>query len=395
MATITAGTTYSATSQVTSTNLNAHVNSATVTGIVQADLSTTAGSLVQIISGDVGATTTEGAALWDKSRDKFGVSDGTTWVNHVQGEAQSTSPRSLTNYEWFDTTLGIKRIYIARNGLTGFHPLENGYLLVNNGSGSALSAGDVVVTDWATGVNHVKATTTIKDQTVIGVCLEAIANGSSGIIATYGCKKNITVNIDETDGALAVGDGIVSYSASNRGRTVGALPTTAYTAATTRHFGTPLGCFAVALSTVSSNQATARMLDRMGTGATQTVNTALTNQTTFDGTWLEETLTPVSAKHAPLVRGLVKLHLDGDAGAAGDNFDVTVVLSADQSVTTQVFHFEAKSGVAGNYEYDGTGVVAFVNSTTTPTAMGTKFAIRTSGTTTSITVQPRVLEYVY
>lgn len=398
--TVTPGTTYSATSPVTSTNLNAHVSGLTISGITNTQIDTTATSLVQIISGDAGATTTEGAALWNKTTDKYGVNDGTTWVNHVQGEAMATLPRLLTNYEWFDTTLGIKRIYITRNGLLGFHPLENGYLLVNNGSGAALAAGDVVVTDYATGVNHVKKTTTIKDQTVIGVCLEAIADAASGVIATYGCPKNVTVNIDETDGALAVGDGIVSYSATNRGRTIGPLPTSGYVTASTRATGVPLGCFAVALTTVTANQATARMLPQIGTGARRGTSIISLTPATTSGVSVESNFTSslVSAKHAPAYAVDLVLLITGDAGAAGDEFDLDISLLAQSGGGAVVaFGVRAQSGAAGNYEVVASSPMPTVNDTTTPTALGQKFLTQFTDNAgdVSTSVLPRMVAYYY
>lgn len=397
---VTPGTTYSATSPVTSTNLNAHVSGLTIAGVTNTQIDTTAASLVQIISGDAGATATEGAALWNKTTDKYGVNDGTTWVNHVQGEALAGAPRLLTNYEWFDTTLGIKRIYITRNGLLGFHPLENGYLLVENGSGSALAAGDVVVTDYSTGVNHVKATATKKDQTVIGVCLEAIANGASGIIATYGCPKNITVNIDETDGALAVGDGIASYSATNRGRTVGALPSTAYTGNGTRATGVPLGCFAVALSTVTANAATARMLSQIGSGARR--GTAITSLTaaTATGVHAESNFTAslASAKHAPAYAVDLLLAITGDAGAAGDEYDLDIGLHTNQGGSAAIaFGVRSQSGAAGNYEVAVTATMPTVDDSATPVALGQKFStvFTDNATDVSTSVLPRMLAYYY
>lgn len=395
---VTPGTNYSATSPVTSTNLNAHVSGLTIAGITNTQIDTAAASFVQINSGDSGVTATEGAALWNKTTDKFGVHDGTSWVNHRQGEALAGQPRLLNNYLWRDTTLGIERVYMSKNGTTGWHPLDEGYKLASNSSGGALAIGDVVIFD-DTGSAVITTTTAKKDQRVAGVCVEAILNGATGIIATFGCPKHVLVNVDETDGVIAAGDGLVAYSTVKLARTTGAMPTTGFVTSQRRQRGTPLGCFAVSLSVVGGGQVTARMLPAVGQGCTVTMEqTALTAQTTVAGEYADQTVTPLSAKHSPIVDVELFINVSGDAGSAGDNYAVAIAVGETTGSGTNTFSLIGQGGASGLFAGGFRHRQATANDTTTPTTLGNKFAMATTltaGGGSSVSTQAKVCGYTY
>lgn len=111
----------------------------------------------------------------------LGLSEITSGSSVVQVSA--TAPSDTTR-PWYDTTLGLLRIY---DGSAWGNP---GCLILNNAS-TAVVAGDIVCVSTGTD-NSFAVTTTANNTRVIGVALEAISNGASGLIRTSG---RVTVNI--------------------------------------------------------------------------------------------------------------------------------------------------------------------------------------------------------
>ena len=141
MAVVTRGHTYAVNGQVTNTNLHTLVDGATVTDINRADA-----------KSDTGFIT-----------------------------IQTTSPTTpKTGEGWFDTTLGIARIYDGTN----FVILGKAEVLTNK-SGAQRVAGDVVIISTAADRSFT-TTTTAQDPLVCGVVLGTVANDAKGVVLMPG-----------------------------------------------------------------------------------------------------------------------------------------------------------------------------------------------------------------
>ena len=98
-------------------------------------------------------------------------------------QVSPTSPSDTTR-PWYDTTIGITRIYDGTNWTA-----PNCIVLTNGGA--AVVAGDIVCVD--TGANNSFVVTTTEDNPrVLGVAREAIAGAATGLIQTSGvCTVNL------------------------------------------------------------------------------------------------------------------------------------------------------------------------------------------------------------
>ena len=128
-----------------------------------------------------------------------------------------TAAPSDTDAIWYDTTLGLLRIYDGTN----WQPVGQGVVL-NNASGASVAAGDVVIV--STGTDSSFTTTTSANSALyLGVAAETIASSASGVIRTHG---RTTVNL---------------VSAGTRGQWVGTSTTVKLglpsSTATTNQFG--------------------------------------------------------------------------------------------------------------------------------------------------------------
>lgn len=155
MATITKGYTFGATEQVTNTKLHSLVDSATISGIAQADLAAATGVV-----------------------------------------SRGTSAPSDTDQLWVDTnfTPPLLKFYDGTNWV----PVAEANIFTNK-SGATATLGQVVIIDTATNEGF-KYTSTAGDTKWRGIVAESIANNASGVLVSRGYWPNITIEVSAARG---------------------------------------------------------------------------------------------------------------------------------------------------------------------------------------------------
>lgn len=218
------------------------------------------------------------------------------FANALYQVAEPGSAYQINGQLWYDMALALWRVWrdattydaaIAGTGLSGWHPLDTGYMLVENETGGDLTAGTPVAFAGTTGTRRVTKTTTAKQQNVAGVIAGAtIATGAKGIMASVAGGAVAKVYCNMTIGTVAVGDLIACSGTTGEAHTVGPAPSSPFSAATQSATGTPCGAFAVALENVAvAGVVTCRMLGYVGGGChvTRTVATTFSDLTPVTG----------------------------------------------------------------------------------------------------------------
>ncbi|TFG51264.1 MAG: hypothetical protein E4H37_08170, partial [Gemmatimonadales bacterium] len=309
---------------------------------------------------------------------------GSEWI---AGVTYATSAPNATGTPWYDQTLKILRAYDTIDGITGWHPVSTGYQLMDNRSGGTVTANKVVVRSTDATSNRCFTTTTVvKDQSVVGVLLEETVNNAPGVVAMVagGAVVDILADDGAADGAIAKGDGLVSYSESGECRTVGPLGSTAILSATLGSawyaVGVPLGCFAEALGTkdATTHLVRARLLGSVGTGrrvvlqsdneiyvpvhsatvAHGDAGTTLDLDSPATGTVIQ------NSKHLPTAVASLHVHLETTIGAGGIAENVVVVSSTQDAVGDYSLHASGYHGNASLSSWDDYFDVMTVDSVT-------------------------------
>lgn len=189
MADLTRGITFQANDEVTDAEMEQLIESATVSNIVRADMSST-----------------------DTS-----VSIGTA--------APTSNPTPVAGHLWYNTTDGILMEYDGSN----WKAVSRGVNLTNR-SGGALSSGDVVVIDTGN-ANSVTTSTTVSDADAVGVVITGGADAASIVVITEGYCPKINVTGSTVPGDYLAISGTAkkadSFSAANQGTFARAISTSA------------------------------------------------------------------------------------------------------------------------------------------------------------------------
>ena len=298
--------------------------------------------------------------------------DGSTERAVAADYATAAPSTTVAGSMWWDTTLELHRVYNTVDGIAGWHPLSTGYQLWTNRSGADVVAGAVVVTNTPidTTTREFSTTTFAKDERVIGVAMEAIADDASGVIAmvSSGAIVNVLCDDGEADGAVARGAGLVTYTVDGEARTVGFIGTNTPPAATQNSvFGTPSGCFARALGGKdgTTHLVRAQLLGYVGSGAVYRPNSNTTLVATMTaGSIQAAAITPSSTFHSPLIalEGVRMIYeTSGNA-----NVVFTVSVGPSQSPTQESFQIDADAS------QNADGAICF----------GTLATVKTSGVPT-------------
>jgi hypothetical protein len=206
---------------------------------------------------------------------------------------------------WYDTTLDTLRIYSSVNGIDDlWHPLNEGLLLVRNGSGNTRSAGSVFRLEFGTPtILNAASPSFAKDPTVFCVSLEEITDGGRGVCALVTSDRLIEILVDTSVTTIAAGDGIIAQGTTCNSIGCGPLRLDNGPNATAgqQFTGVPFGCYAVATEAASAGAVelvTCRLLGGVGKGrdllfgqdelATQATALAKGN---WDGGWDELDIT--------------------------------------------------------------------------------------------------------
>lgn len=384
MPTYTPGTLYTATSELTSTNLRALVSSMTITNLTASQIDTSAASFVNISASDPGGL--EGNTWWDKTNKKLSVHDGTnrrtigvdfaatlpsaTHEGHTVFDTTrdflavydgtdfktagthygTAAPPEVVGSKWFDATNKVERLWDTINGITGWHPTDRGLALMTNTSANNILLGGAVVSNGGTAA--CEPTANEKDMRVIGVALEAIASGGgTGLVALIGSGMEVEVLVDatEADGAVIVYDLVCSSSTLNEARTAGVIIGNPYISTTDMQEGLPAGAFAMALeSKDGSNLVRCVLLSQVGRGAWRTI----TREQIFDGAdftddvWNEIDMTAhlsgagsilTETKHAPILAVDIEVLAGNSTNNDGDNMYNISIGSERTSPMTYTF----------------------------------------------------------
>jgi hypothetical protein len=334
--------------------------------------------------------------------------DGTNWTSiwHVAATLPAWTSVGLP---WYDTTLNLVRVYATIDSISGWHPVASGYQLMTN-RGGAVVANDVVVRDTTGTTNReFKTTTLVKDQSVIGVALEAAATGANAVVALNVSGATVNMNVDTTL-AIVKGDGLVTFSTAGKARTVGSLPSNAYTQAYARHYGIPIGCFAEALAAPVSGVVRVRLLGEVGGGAIVhhgqggTTTPVVSGAAAASFTWASLTLTASNAalapKHVPLAMANLLVEISSQQTSGGAlNSVANYELSANRSSVEFNWRLDKylNNGVVDDYDVREVWMPT-VDDDTTPTGLGQKFAeqyTETSPASLSIVRLVRCVGYLY
>lgn len=174
---------------------------------------------------------------------------------------------------WYDTTLDTLRIYSSVNGIDDlWHPLNEGLLLVRNGSGNTRSAGSVFRLEGGTPtILNAAAPSFGKDPTVFCVSLEDITDGGRGVCALVTSDRLIEILVDTSVTTIVAGDGIIAQGTTCNSIGCGPLNLTSNPNATSgqQFTGVPFGCYAVATEAASAGAVelvTCRLLGGVGKG---------------------------------------------------------------------------------------------------------------------------------
>lgn len=279
--------------------------------------------------------------------------DGSSEVAVAADHATSAPATTVSGNLWFDPTLKLLRVYDTRDSIAGWHPVFEGYQLMHNRSGGGVSAGDVVVRDTTGSTNReFKRTTSKKDQSVIGVAMETISAAAAGVIALVSSGATVNVNVDETDGAVVKGDGLVSYSTAGKARTVGellAVNAILDGGITRSTMGTPMGCFAEAVGIASSGVVRARLLGFVGSGAefrNPKTNLVL-SMTEGVNTEVDASGVVYTSKHLPIAGVFIIPSITDDGGGGGASVDIDLSLRNDGSNTSLQFKLQGGGNTSG------------------------------------------------
>lgn len=343
--------------------------------------------------------------------DKFW--SGSAW-RPMTTYVQDTAPTDTNpNARWFDTNLNLNRVYRELHGITGWHPVERGYKLMENVSGATVLAARAVIHGSSTTDTDFQVTNFVKDQRIIGVLIEETANGANGIVQLLGCLDPVDIYlVGSTHGAVAAGDGICLYGDptgattpdGGSGRNIGAFPGNPFTTITSHHNrGVPLGCFAVALETVTTDGVgKCRLLPQVGGGCTVMMDrTAVIATVSQNGSgtssWTEVDLNTYlkDAGHSPIFSGEVEFKVTMTAGNPGTG---QIEISPNQ-VDVQHELFTQNGGTNGTSGYTAVRTVMTTEDSTsaTPNGLGDKFSVRSDVDTASglLATNIRCVGYTY
>jgi hypothetical protein len=333
---------------------------------------------------------------------------GSEWIAAVHSGA--TAPASTAQL-WVDTTLDITRRYVTRNGLTGWHPEDNGLVLAKSADAATIAKGATV--SWAGHATERKVAmpVAVKSTDVVGVAMEAITTGAQGVIALCWSGRLVSVLMDSaaTYGALVANDGVCSAGDVTPGvnRTIGPVDRDPYSTANGSAAwasGFPMGCFGIAMAAKDATTHLAPVvLMPVGFGMQVHLELAVDAATEGFGTagatsgWIEKDLSSavLNAKHLPMVKAgcLVRLLTVGGSNAYKA---CSAWLSSDQS---QIFAIINHVGLHANTAdiHESYVPVPLVDATASPTALGSMVAIKQTldSTMTSITTTFQVLDYIY
>lgn len=299
--------------------------------------------------------------------------DGSSFVN-LGLFIEATAPSGVTTEGavWYDTTLEILRIYDTRDSLAGWHPVDNTLQLCTNQSGGDLLKGALVKPNNT--VRQFTTTTTAKDMKVYAVLLEAIngATPAAGVIATFASGMVVDVLVDNAgdDGTVIAGDGLVSFTVGGEARTVGPFVADPHVSATVTQYGTPLGCFGIALGVKDgSDLVRTQLIGYVGAGATRLFtrdSIAELTHLTMDNTYRDIDISnpPDSGadavndtKHKPLVSVRFDMRLGaGRASQASTEIRAEFTLSPNGSA---VAHHVTIQGQA--HDVDGSDAILYSN----------------------------------
>lgn len=245
-------------------------------------------------------------------------------------ETSATVPATTTvGSGWNDTTLGLTRIYMTWNGLTGWHPVSSGVVLAKNKSGSDVDSGRVVVRkDFSSPdvVPEFLTTTAIKDQSVYGVTIEDIANGDVGVVATVESGAIVDLYVlGASLGPIAIGEVLATHEVAGVSRPVDTGTATAHLGADARSMGLVMGGFAIAKqATALDATIKVKLLGKVGNGATVFLPSP-TNafSTSTSGTPAGVELTGLATNHI-MTSAILEVTFDGTA--AGGIVDYELAL---------------------------------------------------------------------
>jgi len=243
------------------------------------------------------------------------------------------APATTQNTPWYDTTLGMVRVYGVQAGITGWHPTSAAYQLMTNREGT-VPANRLVSVDLTTSnAREFAYPAGTKDNNVVGVTMEATTSGSTGVVCVVSGGGVVSVEVDETDGAVATGDYLVAYEDGGFARTVGQRGSIF---GTTRELtrGTPMGAFATALGPPdASDIVLCRMLGFVGDGAYQAHDPIGTSSLTPGPNYLDLTYAAhVDPKHSPCIALVVGF--DFQMNAATSSGDGTVEIADEALAAT-------------------------------------------------------------
>jgi hypothetical protein len=405
----------------------------TIAGLAQAQIDTTAVSFVQSQSG--APALTEGSAWWDSTNKYLKIHNVTSGNWHTigalpiatlpasgefDGEIYFDTTRKIganwdnTNSKWVqamivssaapeaafeangntwvDQTLNLKRVYKTFNGITGWHPEEEGYAIWNNGSANNLVAGDVVIINPSGSGSKPSFTdvTRVLDTRVAGVLMEDINTTADGVIALASSRNYVEMNVSGTGTAISAGDGLrITVALETIGRTCGTILDDTWDLSGLKfESGIPTGCFAVAVDTASTaTKITVMLLGEVGKGMDVFVEPAVigtgvnefTDGNIAAATWREIDLesTPSSGDvitlkgnpdHRPIVGVWLGVHVTCKTSSLGDKFDYAFGPDAstiwsrvrvqpsnaiDISFNTAKFFIPTSDGAAGSYDAPG------------------------------------------
>lgn len=348
---------------------------------------------------------------------------GSAWEGALYETSASAPATTTEGALWYDNTLNLLRRYESIDGISGWHPVDEAYQLWTNSEGTQISANRVVRYD-ATDTSNVRAfrrPTTEKAVDVIGVTMEASADGANAVIAMIGSGRVVSLYVaGSAYNPVARGDGLVALGSAGatkgEARTVGALLGNPYNADGTRQMGVPLGCFAEALDATSSDETIrVRLLGQVGSGAhvimerVQVFADSETKGSSGDsqGGWAEQDVASLllDDDHEPIMAVGMEVQLTGDAatgaGGSGDEFtDCNVEFSIDQSTIARKVAHSSASGTDGAWAVSAHVVIPTVDdSTGTAAGPGPKFSerVKTNSDTgaNSTTATAYLVEYWY
>lgn len=307
-----------------------------ITNISQSSVDSSVESFVAIGSTAPAAPTT--GRMWlDTSESTYQLKfyTGSAWVAVMAYGA--TAPGTTQSTLWYDSALKTLRQYDTKESLAGWHPTDEGLLLMTNNSGSAVTAGQVVIREeTVTAARQFDLITPMEEKSlrVVGVAAEDIAAGAAGVIATFGYTGYVTIDVIETTHTVAVNDLLVQEATGGSAHSVGPAPVGIVIGGNEgRSFGLPHGAFARALTVASGGQVTAKMLGQIGTGCTRLFDgtaTALTDDSAWHDLDLSGEL--LTSKHGPMLEVIFRIDASYNAAAAASDGSIEISPNRTDSV---------------------------------------------------------------